>query len=141
MYDNDSSGSLDLREFTRAMVESRVKCDPDEINFIYEAIDNDKSGLIQYKELLDVIFGVRKVDFASYIAKRRHAQGLDSGIDSKVQAEMAKESMQPNLNLNELNSAGSVSGLSQIMKRSEDESKPANKFLDESESFKILSEL
>jgi len=55
------------------MVESRIKCDPDEINFIYDAIDNDKSGLINYKELLDVIFGVRKIDFVSYIAKKRHS--------------------------------------------------------------------
>lgn len=49
--------------------------------------------------------------------------------------------MQPNLNQNEVYSAGSVSGLSQIMKRSEDDSKPVNKFLDETESFKTLSEL
>lgn len=72
MYDNDSNGQLDLREFTRAMVESRIRCDPEEINFIYDAIDNDKSGLINYKELLDVIFGVRKVDFVKYIANKRH---------------------------------------------------------------------
>ena len=75
----------------------------------------------------------------AYIAKRRHNLGLDTGIDPKIQKQLAKVSMNPLMD-DEYRSAGSVSGLSALMKRSEDE-KPVNKFVDTSEPMRNFKEI
>lgn len=86
MYDKDGNGKLDLREFTKGMLQCKIHVNPDEISYVYGAIDEDNSGQISYKEFSDVVFGIRKIDVQKFIAERRHTMGLDSGIDPKVTA-------------------------------------------------------
>ena len=106
---------------------------------MYACIDNDNDGSISYKEFCDVVWGNKKVDLHAYIAKRRHDLGLDTGIDPKVQKQLAKESINPLVD-DEYRSVGSVSGLSALMKRSEDE-KPVNKFVDITEPSRNFQEI
>ena len=70
--------------------------------------------------MCDFIWGDTKVDISKFIAQKRQKLGLDTGIDPRVMLEMAGVSQENNINLTEQRSVGSVSGMSSIMKRSED---------------------
>lgn len=140
MYDKDGNGKLDLKEFTKGMLQCKIVVNPDEISYVYGAIDEDNSGLISYKEFADIVFGYKKIDVQKYIAERRHKMGLDSGIDPKITAQMARVSTDPNFDGAEYRSAGSV-GMSSIMKRSEIGEKQVNKLVDEAEPFKNFNQI
>jgi Ca2+-binding EF-hand superfamily protein len=50
---------------------SNVTVKPDEILYIYEFIDNNKDGKLDYKELSEVLRGTKSIDAATHIAARR----------------------------------------------------------------------
>lgn len=70
--------------------------------------------------MCDFIWGDTKVDISKFIAQKRQKLGFDTGIDHQVMVEMAGVSQENNINLTEQRTLGSVSGMSSIMKRSED---------------------
>ncbi len=71
MYDTSGDGKLDMKEFTKAMIKSGIRINPDEISNVYSMIDEDNSGSISLKEFFDVVSGERKLDLISQIAARR----------------------------------------------------------------------
>lgn len=143
MCDSNGNGKLDLREFTKGMLQAKIHINPDEINYVYSVIDKDNSGEIDYKEFCDVIYGTRRIDTEKAIAEKRHREGRDTGIDPKLAAEMAKISMDSTYDKNSmgLRTAGSVSGMSDIMKRSENDNKPVNRLVDDTEGFRNFTEI
>lgn len=76
----------------------------------------------------------------AYVAKRRHVLGLDTGIDPKLARQLAGVSVDPLLD-DGYRTAGSVSGLSGLMKRSDDDSKPVPKFVDTTEPSRNFQEI
>ena len=71
MYDTSGDGKLDLKEFTKAMLKSGIRINPDEISNVYNMIDEDSNGTISLKEFFDVVSGDRKLDVAGSIAAKR----------------------------------------------------------------------
>jgi len=71
MYDSSGDGKLDLKEFTKAMIKTGIRVNPDEIEAIYTMIDADKNGTIEIKEFLDILTGERRLDLVSLIGTRR----------------------------------------------------------------------
>lgn len=59
MYDKSGSGKLEIKEFTKGMLECKIHVNPDEITYVYGAIDDDSYGLINYKEFTDYMFGFK----------------------------------------------------------------------------------
>ena len=39
LYDKSSSGKLEIKEFTKGMLECKIHVNPDEITYVYGAID------------------------------------------------------------------------------------------------------
>ena len=72
LFDKDGNGKLNLKEFTIGMLQSKIHCNPDEVQYVYSCLDTDNDEQISYKEFCDVIWGNKKVDVIAFIAKRRH---------------------------------------------------------------------
>lgn len=80
MYDTNGNGTLEIKEFTKAMLQSGIRINPDEITGVYSLIDEDSNGSISLNEFFDVISGARKLDVAGFIAAKRIKQGLNTGM-------------------------------------------------------------
>jgi Ca2+-binding EF-hand superfamily protein len=140
-YDTNNDGTLTLNEFTSAMTKAKVFVNPEEILFIYQLIDEDNSDSISYKELTDVLFGRRKIDMIKLIKDRRHKLGLDTGITEEEIAQNAKYSKKPTVDDHEIRSAGTVDGMSSIMRRSDQEVKQKATLVDEGEHIRNKQEI
>ncbi len=141
MYDTSGDGNLDLKEFTKAMLKSGIRVNPDEISAVYDMIDEEHNGNISLKEFFDVISGARKLEVAVFIAARRQKLGLNTGINEEELNAQKKVSMQPTFMSNEIRSAGSVSGLSSLMKRSDEKELEVPRLVDDSEHLRNFSEI
>ena len=141
MYDTSGDGKLDFKEFTKAMIKAGIRINPDEISNVYSMIDEDNSGTISLKEFFDIVSGDRKLDLVSMIAARRHKLGLDTGINESEINAQRKVSMQPTFMSGEIRSAGSVSGLSSLMKKSDDKEIEVPKLVNDDEHLTNYSDI
>ena len=55
LADTNGDGTISLKEFMTAMKRENVSLNAEELLFIYDFIDENKDGKIQYKELADVL--------------------------------------------------------------------------------------
>lgn len=55
--DENDSGSLDLAEFTKAVIETRLEFTDHDIRSLFAAFDRNRDGTIQYEEFLRVVVG------------------------------------------------------------------------------------
>ena len=63
IIDDDSSGQINIDEFTKAVTEQKLDLSIDDIRLLFLAFDRDRSGEISYDEFLRVIRGERLVRF------------------------------------------------------------------------------
>ena len=68
LADTNGDGRITLQEFMTTLQRANVTVKPDEILYIYDFIDADKDGKLDYKELSDVLRGTKNIDAASLIA-------------------------------------------------------------------------
>ena len=114
---------------------SNVTVKPDEILYIYEFIDSNKDGKLDYKELSEVLRGTKSIDAAAHIAAIRKEKGLDHGYTPSELANIQDGSKQVSFDMNEIRSVGeSVSGMSAILKRSDGEDRKPPPLTDPDES-------
>lgn len=71
LADTNKDGKISLQEFMTTLQRSNVTINPDEILYIYEFIDKDKDDKLDYKELSDVLRGVKTIDATAYITEQR----------------------------------------------------------------------
>jgi len=118
---------------------SNVTVKPEEILYIYEFIDSNKDGKLDYKELSEVLRGTKSIDAAAHIAAMRKEKGLDHGYTPSELANIQDGSKQVSFDKNEIRSVGeSVSGMSAILKRSDGEDRKPPPLTDPDESKRNL---
>ena len=101
------------------MKRENVSINADELMFVYDFIDENKDGKIQYKELADVLQGRRQINAAEHIAKTRKAKGLDHGFTPSELANVQHGSKQVSFDKKEVRTAGHVSDMSSVFKMSD----------------------
>lgn len=57
IIDDDGSKSLNVDEFSKCLRDYRISTDPDEMDAIFNLIDRDNSGSIDYEEFLAMVRG------------------------------------------------------------------------------------
>ena len=115
---------------------------PDELMYIYNFIDTDKDGKLDYKEISDVLRGRKTINAAEAISKRRAEQGLDHGYTPSEFAFIQKGSKQVSFDKDEARSVGqTVSGMSTLMKRSDMEAREVPPLTDPDEHRRNLTEI
>jgi Ca2+-binding EF-hand superfamily protein len=58
---------------------ANVTVKPDEILYIYDFIDSDKDGKLDYRELSDVLRGTKTIDATALISAQRQTAGKAHG--------------------------------------------------------------
>lgn len=71
LADSNGDGTLSLKEFMTALSRENVSINADDLLYVYDFIDEDKDGRLQYKELADFLQNKRQVDAAAHITKKR----------------------------------------------------------------------
>lgn len=79
LSDTNNDGSISLNEFMTAMQRVNVQIPVEDLLYVYEFIDENKDGKLQYKELTEVLRGTRSIDAAARISTVRKAKGQDHG--------------------------------------------------------------
>ena len=134
LADTNHDGTVDLREFITTLSRANVKIAPDEINFIYEAIDDNADGKLQYKELVDVLQGRKQIDVRAFVTKRRERLGINTGVSPSEMARGAKHSKEPHVDSAETRTVTTPSGMTSLMQRSAaDGQRNAPQLVDEGE--------
>ena len=119
LSDTNNDGTISLKEFMTAMNRERVALPVEDLQYIYEFIDENKDGKLQYKELTEVLQGRRSIDATARITAVRKSKGQDHGYTPSELANIREGSKQVSFDKDEVRSAGEVSGMSSIMRRSD----------------------
>lgn len=123
LADTNQDGTVDLREFITTLARANVKIPPEEINFIYEAIDDNNDGTLQYQEIIEVLTGRKQIDAKAFIEKKRARLGINTGISPSEMVKEAKRSREPQIDGAETKTVSTPSGMSSILQKSEYEGK------------------
>ena len=123
LADTNQDGTVDLREFITTLARANVKIPPEEINFIYEAIDDNNDGTLQYQEIIEVFTGRKQIDAKAFIEKKRARLGINTGISPSEMVKEAKRSREPQIDGAETKTVSTPSGMSSILQKSEYEGK------------------
>ena len=123
LADTNGDGTLTLDEFMATLQRAKVKIEPKDVIYIYDFIDENKDGKLDYRELADVLRGRKPIDAVAVIAKRRSEQGLDHGY---TPSELAMQNQGSNVVSfdkvdfgSEKRSVGVVDGMSSLMRKSD----------------------
>ena len=103
-----------MREFITTLARANVRIPPEDINFIYDAIDDNNDGTLQYQELIEVLTGRKQIDAKAYIEKRRARLGINTGISKSEMMKEARRSREPQADPAESNWVSTPSGMSSI---------------------------
>ena len=106
LADTNGDGSISLQEFMTTLSRSNVSVKPEELLYIYDFIDVNKDGKLDYKELADVLRGRRTIDAHSHIAQMRKEKGLDHGYTPSELENISQGSKLVSFDKNEVRSAG-----------------------------------
>ena len=85
LADANNDGTVDLREFIATLSGANVKLSHDEINFLYEAIDENQDGKLQRKELVDVLARRKQIDVHAFVTKKRERLGMNTDMIQEVE--------------------------------------------------------
>ena len=110
-----------MREFITTLARANVRIPPEEINFIYDAIDENNDGTLQYQELIEVLTGRKQIDAKAYIEKRRARLGINTGISKSEMAKEAQRSREPQADPAESLFVSTPTGMSAILEKSEND--------------------
>ena len=115
---------------------------PEEVQYVYDFIDENDDGKLQYKELADLLQGRRTIDPAKAIAERRKRKGLDKlDTDPDVIANQ-KASKINTLDTKETErTAGTVDGMSTLMRRSDAGDRKVPSLVNENEHIENFNEI
>lgn len=106
LADTNGDGTISLQEFMTTLQRSNVSVKPEELLYIYDFIDVNKDGKLDYKELADVLRGMRTIDAHSHITQMRKEKGLDHGYTPSELENINKGSKLVSFDKNEVRSAG-----------------------------------
>ena len=115
----NGDGTISLKEFMTALQRENVAINADELMYVYDFIDENKDGKIQYKELADVLQGRRQLNVSEHIAKSRKERGVDHGFTPSEMENIQHGSKQVSFDKKEVRSAGHVSNMSSVFKMSD----------------------
>lgn len=113
----------------------------EDLLYVYEFIDENKDGKLQYKELSEVLRGTRNIDAAARISSVRKAKGQDHGYTPSELANIKEGSKNVSFDKNEIRSAGEVSGMSELMRRSDTDDRKVPALTDEGEHRRNIQEI
>jgi Ca2+-binding EF-hand superfamily protein len=71
MWDEDASGTTSAKEFRSALKTLGFRASDAHMNALFDKLDKDKSGQLDYKEMLKAIEGSRKSDKAKIALERK----------------------------------------------------------------------
>lgn len=69
LADTNGDGTISLQEFMTTLQRCNVTIKAEELLYVYDFIDTNKDGKLNYKELADVLRGVRTIDAHTHIAQ------------------------------------------------------------------------
>ena len=141
LADTNKDGRISLQEFMTTLQRQNVSIKADEILYIYEFIDKDGDGKLDYRELSDVLRGIKTIDATAYITEKRKKEGKDHGYTPSEMANIQNGSKQVSFDKDEIRSAGTVSGMSTIMRRTDAESRQVPPLTDEGEHRRNIEEI
>ena len=116
-----------------AMQRVNVAIKAEELLYVYDFIDENRDGKLQYKELADVLQGKRQIRPEEHIAARRVREGVAHGYTDSELAMIMKGSKNPSFDREEARTAGSVSGLSSLMRVSDPDERKVPPLVDPNE--------
>lgn len=141
LSDTNNDGTISLNEFMTAMQRVNVQIPVEDLLYVYEFIDENKDGKLQYKELSEVLRGTRNIDAAARISSVRKAKGQDHGYTPSELANIKEGSKNVSFDKNEIRSAGEVSGMSELMRRSDTDDRKVPALTDEGEHRRNIQEI
>jgi len=122
VYDSNGDNFLTLSQLTQALTRKGIRLNPDEIVFLNEFLEPENVGQglpINYKELVQMIYGSKKVNAEKIISERRKNEGRDTGItDSIIEANRLASKATTFKGASEKHHP-SVSGMTELMQRSD----------------------
>jgi hypothetical protein len=133
MADINRDGTLSFDEFASVCSKQKIYVSTDQLKKVYKLIDSDASDTVSYKELTDVLLGKRTLDLIKIIKEQRIKDGRASGISAEDLKKTAKASVEPSLDTKQKEDV-TVSGLSEIMRRSDADKKETKHFVDENQT-------
>jgi len=66
-YDTDNDGLLTSAEFLKALTRSKIFVKKEDIDSIYNMIDEERRDNISYREITDVLYGRKQLDTVNLI--------------------------------------------------------------------------
>ena len=119
LADTNNDGTVDLREFITTLGRANVKIPAEEITHIYEAIDENQDGKLQYKELIEVLSGRKQIDAKGFIERKRARLGINTGITPSEAAIEQRRSREPQMDLAETKTVTTPSGMTELRQKSD----------------------
>jgi Ca2+-binding EF-hand superfamily protein len=79
-YDTDNDGLLTSQEFLKSLTRSKIFVKKEDIDAIYNMIDEERRDNISYREITDVLYGRKHLDTINLIKKQRIKDGRATGL-------------------------------------------------------------
>ena len=116
------------------MYREKVQISIEEIQYIYNFMDENKDGKVNYQELSDVLRGRRQIDVRSRIAALRKERGVDHGYTPSELEHINHGSKHVTFDKNEYRSISGDSGLSSLMRRTDPDERRVPPLVDSEEN-------
>ncbi len=133
-YDTDNDGLLTSAEFLKALTRSKIFVKKEDIDAIYNMIDEERRDNISYREITDVLYGRKQLDTVNLIKQQRIKDGRATGLTSDEIKATEKVSAQPTADTAAL--TGPFSDMTSVLRRSDIDKPDKVKFVDDSEHVK-----
>lgn len=133
-YDTDNDGLLTSAEFLKALTRSKIFVKKEDIDSIYNMIDEERRDNISYREITDVLYGRKQLDTVNLIKQQRIKDGRATGLTSDEIKATEKVSAQPTADTAAL--TGPFSDMTSVLRRSDIDKPDKVKFVDDSEHVK-----
>lgn len=130
-YDTDNDGLLTSQEFLKSLTRSKIFVKKEDIDAIYNMIDEERRDNISYREITDVLYGRKHLDTINLIKQQRIKDGRATGLTQDEIKATEQVSAQPTADTNAL--TGPFSDMTSVQRRSDIDKPNKPKFIDDSE--------
>lgn len=138
-YDTDNDGMLTSQEFLKSLTRSKIFVKKEDIDAIYNMIDEERRDNISYREITDVLYGRKNLDTINLIKQQRIKDGRATGLTEDEIKATEKVSAQPTADTAAL--TGPFSDMTSVQRRSDIDKPDRPKLIDDSEHEKNQQEI